>query len=118
MMIRFLDLTLILLMVWLLRADLAAVREVSLPHSQAAPEAQQAQATDALVRVAPETVTVTVPGGKAPCTAASEQALIVCLAGVRQARVGPAAGASVQRIVTVLDVCVRAKVRCSLAALP
>ena len=90
MMIRFLDLTLILLMVWLLRADLAAVREVSLPHGQAAPKAEQAQATDALVRVAPETVTVTVPSGKAPCTAQSEQALIACLGGVRQALVGPA----------------------------
>lgn len=118
MMIRFLDLTLILLLAFMMQAELAIEREVGLPEQGSG--ARSGEVAYVMVTVSAAAVTAT-PRGPTLCDAGSDAELEQCLADPARAGadvvVVPRAGVSVQRLVEVLDVCVRAGVSCAAASL-
>ena len=113
MMVRFLDLTLILLMVFLLQADLIIERDVSLPHGESAEGAGDALTLE----VTPEAAELTDAGGSL-CSVQQAEELDACLTmnvNGRPVLTLPKAGVSVQRLVEILDACARAQAECSVA---
>ena len=120
MMIRFLDLTLIVLMAFLLQADLVLEREVGLPYGDA-----EGDSTSLTLRLTVEPTLVTLvnaTSGEVLCGSESLGDLETCLRteapSAGSVLVSPAPGVVVQRMVDILDLCVRAQAVCGLAPLP
>ena len=120
MMIRFLDLTLLLLMSLLLQTDLAVEHAVGLPHGDGSGSNHNAQ--DALLlRVEPASWLLT-EAGEEICGGQSNAEAVDCLRGrstpTTTILVAPGAGVHVQRLVDMLDVCARATAQCSVGGAP
>ncbi len=114
MMIRFLDLTLILLMAFLLQADLAIERDVGLPHGSE--EAGAGKEETLRIRLALQSWTISA-GNRRLCGGERALQLQECLQSNTSedtsVLVTPEEGVRVQRLVDVLDVCASIGVRCS-----
>ena len=112
-MVRFLDLTLILLMAFLFNADLAVEHEVALPHGS-----QDGAGTS----TSPLTLTITTSawqlasGDRHMCGGQGIAGLDACLqehGSARQILISPNSGVHVQRLVNVLDACARTSSVCA-----
>jgi len=112
MMIRFLDLTLLLLMAFLLEADLSIEVEVGLPHGDP-DQSEQSDGDVWRVNLFPGGWNA-LSAGSEICAGANMTSLVNCLqpSPPSSAVVVPSQGVSVQRLVNVLDVCTSVSVPC------
>ena len=115
LMLRFVDLSLLLLMSFLAVADLGSTFQVPLPGSAGSAPSGQVRHR---IHVAPGAhyMLVALPHGGTICSASSTAALVGCLHGISHGDVVVRAesGVSVQDIVDVLDSCSRASLHCAL----
>ena len=112
-MVRFLDLTLILLMAFLFKADLVVEHEVALPHgSQSGVDPG----------ISPLTLTITESAwlltseSRRVCDGRGITGLDACLqehGSARQILITAESGVHVQRLVNVLDACARTSIVCA-----
>lgn len=113
MMIRMLDLTLILLLAFLTRAELSVEQEVPLP------DAAQSAGAGTTVYLEVAQAYASVRASAANCRNVTNTRLETCLGAYIDGPsvvVTPEPGVTVQRLVDVLDVCARAGVTCGVAA--
>ena len=112
-MVRFLDLTLILLMAFLFKADLVVEHEVALPHgNHSSMDSGAAPATLSITEAGWQLVS----GGRRVCTGSGVDGLDACLqehVSARQVLITPRPGVHVQRLVNVLDACARTSTVCA-----
>lgn len=117
MMIRFLDLTLILLMAFLLQADLAIELGVPLPHGSTEAGAER---SDILrVQLSAQSWQIRDQSARV-CAGRGEEPLRSCLlehaAPATAIFVTPMQSLRVQRLVDVLDICAELGMSCAIAA--
>lgn len=116
LLIRFIDLGLLLLMAFLAIADLSPKVQVPLPPGGGA------SAVASVLRVQFDEQTLLVrrePDGTLLCQELSLEGLAACIRALKSARapflLSPVTTATVQRLVSVMDVCRQERVTCSLA---
>ena len=112
-MVRFLDLTLILLLSFLFAADLATEHEVTLPHGR---EDGGDSGTPPMTLSIAESDWRLMSGRRVVCSGRGISGLDDCLQkrGVaQQILVAPQSGVQVQRLVNVLDACARTATVCA-----
>jgi len=114
MMIRFLDLTLLLLMAFLLQADLAIERAVGLPRGDASNVSTSSNAF--MLYVLPQSWEVSQSGTEI-CSGEESRGLKACLlqrvTSSSTVRIVPERGVRVQRLVEMLDLCSTTLAECS-----
>jgi len=115
MMIRFLDLTLLLLMAFLLEADLSIELEVGLPHGDP-DESVSSEREMWTMTLQPASFSV-MSSMTNICNGSNANDFYTCLVTSPSPPdnlvVTPASGVQVQRMVNILDVCSRAQIACS-----
>ena len=113
MMVRFLDLTLILLMAFLFKADLVVEHEVALPHGS---EPTGNAGLSILSLTITESGWHLEDGRRDICSGGGIDGLDDCLSGHgagTQVQIIPESGVHVQRLVNVLDACARTATICA-----
>ena len=116
MTIRFLDLTLILLMAFLFQADLMVEREVGLPHGSASESGDRTMVFQLNLHRTSWDIT---QNGRRVCAGGDFLDLQRCLddrGDGAQVSIIPTRGVRVQRLVHVLDVCARLERSCAASA--
>lgn len=117
MMIRFLDLTLLLLMAFLLQADLAIERAVGLPHGEG--PSTVAASDGFTVNLTAQSWAMTGPRGRV-CGGPGVLGLRDCIAerasGGTTVLIAPNQSVRVQRLVDALDICSSTEATCSVRA--
>ena len=115
-MIRFLDLTLLLLMAFLLQADLAIERAVGLPYGDASSSNVSSDAFTLYVRLESWVVA---QSGTEICSGSEIAGLKGCLlqrvTASSNVQVIPERGVRVQRLVDMLDLCSMTLAQCSVS---
>ncbi|MXZ58132.1 MAG: hypothetical protein F4Z16_06580 [Rhodothermaceae bacterium] len=118
MMIRFLDLTLLLLLSFLFSADFAIERAVGLPHGTASNESTSSDALT--LRVMPQSWVVSERGAEV-CSGTAAEGVQRCLqprvTNTTNILVSPVPGVRVQRLVDMLDICSTISAQCSVGSL-
>ena len=115
MMIRFLDLTLLLLMAFLLEADLSIELDVGLPHGD--PNQSEGSVNETwMLSLQPTTWSMATQDVE-HCSGENTTEIYKCLQDVvppqTNVLITPSRGVVVQRLVDVLDVCVGLDVTCT-----
>lgn len=113
-MIRFLDLTLLLLMAFLLQADLAIERAVGLPHGDVSSTSTSSDVF--LLQVFPKSWVIS-EGGTEVCSDSGSEGIHGCLlqrtTSSTTVIITPIRGVQVQRLVDLLDICSPLPVQCT-----
>ncbi len=116
MMIRFLDLTLLLLMAFLLEADLSIELEVGLPHGDPNQSEEASSQETWSLSLMPMSWSLSNTQGEQCSGAEPLDQLIQCFEtfkpSISNVLVIPSEGVRVQRLVNALDTCARVNVPC------